>query len=87
MGAKMRAVAIGLALLLATIGCITEKSPEPTDVAATGYTELPQVAQSTTPNVPATVSAELTRLAPTAMPTPSSLSEKHGRPVVAGMMG
>ena len=66
----MRAVTIGLALLLATVGCVAEKSPDAADVPATVYAELTRVAQAPTPDVPATVSTELTRLAPTAMASP-----------------
>ena len=71
MAAKMHTVAVGLAMLLATIGCGTEKSPGPVDVPATVQAELTRVAQSPTLDVPATVSSELTRLAPTALALPS----------------
>ena len=73
MRSDIRALAIGLVLLLAAIGCLMEESPQSSDAPATVYAELTRVAQSPTANVPATVSAELTRLAPTPMQSPSTV--------------
>ena len=70
MRSDIRALAMGLVLLLGAVGCLTEEATQPSDAPATVYAELTRVAQSPTANVPATVSAELTRLAPTPMRSP-----------------
>ena len=70
MRSDIRALAMGLVLLLGAVGCLTEEATQPSDAPATVYAELTRVARSPTANVPATVSAELTRLAPAPMQSP-----------------
>ena len=76
MTAKVWLVIAFIALMAATVGCITGEAPDAPDVPATVSAELTRLAPTATAEIPSITSPELTRAAPitarivTPIPTP-----------------